>query len=485
MNREIQYLYDSLDKSKQTKLKTSFASSPKMSAYINLIMQDGLINTNKAVSIIYKEELDNTPRNTLVNRFYKLRNKLRLWFLKQLKDHPICLTKEEQELAFLRLLTIQNEHYYALEQLYLLEETCWQRNLFELLPEVLSLILRCLRGIEQLNQKKFKNYLDKLSHAHELLQLLHLFQYYTDAFNQEQIAKAEYKPALSKLKRQIKPFEQYPRFTILYHFISFSVGAFLEPSVKKSSNALSRHLNQYKQLSSQYPAIPIHTFEPYHREKVQAHFLCTEAAYWYHKQELKKCCACLDERKALLSKHPNLNINVTANLLQNIILFYMSAERELDALEYTEQLRQHEVTNTNKRMDIPHFIFQMVIYTRLFPKVKIEEPYELLVQIKEFIKKPAPVQFWIYESLAEYCIVYEFFEDARWLLEHPFTSQFFEEKGVENNTLTLLNLIEQKDTAGLQQLVVKLQDELKNRARQVFYLHFVGLIKITKHFLKT
>lgn len=484
MNREIKYLYERLNSAKKAILKEHFQASPKMLIYLELIAEHPALNTNKAVHKIYQEELETTPRPVLLNRFYKLRQKLRLWLLQQLRDHPMCLTQEEQELAFLRLLVIQNEYSYALEQLYVFEQVCWKRNLFELLPETLELILRCLRGVEQLNRQKMVAFIERQALADQLLQTFRTMKRYSNSFFDMQYMEENFKLILPKIKRLIKPYKAYPRFSIFYHYLGFVLGSLLEPAVKSNSNAIKRHLNKFKALLDEYPNIPIRLFEPYHKEKLMIHFLHAEATYWYLKSDFKASCQCLDERKVLIQKSPNLNIDIAASNLKNIILYYLVGDREEDALEYLNQFYAFVHMNGEENLDAPPLIFKVVIYARLYPRQQLEKPYDLVAEVKEYLKQIHPSQKYIYEVFAQYCLAYGFFQEARRLLEHPSLLAFLKERNLDNMSLKLLDLLEEEDVEGLQEYEKELKVCLEQRSVQNLVLHYTGLMKITANYLQ-
>ena len=133
MNLELTQLYRSLNHAQLASLLESYQDAPKMLTLLELLKQQGLANTNKAVSHIYKNELIDTDRTMLNNRFYKLRQKLRDSLLPFLKEEQAGLLPEEQELICVRSLLDNNQFSLAASRLSKLEEHCWAQNIFELL----------------------------------------------------------------------------------------------------------------------------------------------------------------------------------------------------------------------------------------------------------------------------------------------------------------------------------------------------------------
>jgi len=398
-----------------------------------------------------------------------------------MKNSPICLIKEEQELAFLRLMIIKNEHVYALAQLQLLEKKCWEKNLFELLPEIIQLILRAIFACKGLDQEEKNTYLKKLELANDLLstlQKLNYYLYYVLA-NIE-----EYQNVIEIVRRKIKKLKSYPRFTMFYHFLAFGSGVYLEDLVKKTSNAMSRHLNQLNKLKEEYPNMPITDLEPYHREKMEINFAMKEAMFWHYKKNPKKSYQAISRRKAILKTSPELYPKLSEAELHNLIYFCINAEQYDDALGYVGALEAFQAANPSDQIDSPYFIYQMVIYTALFPGTKNAEPYELVVKIKEFLEGSDVESAWIYESLSEYCIIYGFYEDAQVLLNHPQTILFLEKYRLKNYTQNLLDCVVNKKIKDLVILANLLDKLYKESDSSKYVFHYKGLYKIAMYFLK-
>jgi hypothetical protein len=283
MNREIRHLYNSLNAASKTQLRVDFEQAPKMLRYIDLLETNQLIPTTKAVNYIYKGVLSTVAHQVLVNRFYKLRTKMRLWLLKQLKNNPICFIPEEQEFALLRWMVVKNEQQYAYEQLLVLEERCWTNNLFELLPEVLSLLQRSAHACDIWDRKMELVYVEKVDLANEL-------RYHFQRINNQLFYLKnnldQYKAVLDSIRRRIKAYRAYPRFALLYHFIAFIIGVYGRDLVQQKGHALTRHLNSFRNLRKKYPSMPVSDVEPYYQERLEASFYPKEAVFWFYKNDL-------------------------------------------------------------------------------------------------------------------------------------------------------------------------------------------------------
>ena len=167
MNKEVKYLIDALSAKQKKQLKKDFENAPKMLVYINLLENNKTISTYKAINHIYELDIDDIDNTILTNRFYKLRQKLRIQLLEYSKNNATWIISEEQELIQLRFLVLQNKYTLALKRLQSLEKKCWEKNIFEILPEILSLILRCLHAFTHIDTKDYQLYLEKLELANK------------------------------------------------------------------------------------------------------------------------------------------------------------------------------------------------------------------------------------------------------------------------------------------------------------------------------
>ncbi|BDS14328.1 hypothetical protein [Aureispira anguillae] len=481
MNHEIKHLYEGLEPLRRKNIRMFFQQAPKMLLYIDLLEQGGNANTNKAVNYIYSEELTTTSRNILINRFYKLRTKIRLWLLTQLKNSPICLTPEEQELAFLRLMVIKNEHVYAVEQLKALEQRCWENNLFELLPELLQLMLRAMHACEVSDKEERQNYLTKLEEAIELEHLLQKMKYY---INYLYANIQDYNLIIDRIRRQTKNLKHYPRFVMLYHFIAFSAGVFREDLVKKTSNAITRHLNQFNQLKKTYPLMPILDFEPFHREKIDIHFCMKEATFWYYKNNPKKSYHSIKRRQQLLQDYPDLYTRSSEAELHNLIYFCLNAEEYTTALVYIDELKAYQAANFYDRLDNPYFSYELIVYVNLFPTKQHPNPAEIIDQISHFLTTAQQDSAWVYGTLAEFCILYGYLDKAREALAHPYLKALYKGYNMAIQMEDLLVAIEEKNILALKSLTEQLTALYKNATVAKYKFHYKGLLKIAQYFLK-
>ncbi|MCP4440392.1 MAG: hypothetical protein GY810_15710 [Aureispira sp.] len=380
MNKDLYHLYKDLDSLRKKHLKEVFSSAPKMLRLIGLVESLGKnLTTIKAVNAIYKEDLENHSFQKLTNRFYKLRQELKDWLLAQLKDSPVCFTAEERELSYLRLLIIKNEYSHAFDKLKKLEKRCWDLNIFELLPQVLELCIRCAQATAYTNAKLQKEYVEKYQHAQKLIQLtkdlrMHGFSMvYSD--DKEQI--------LQTMRRIIKPHTTFPRFKKTYHYLAFKGSIFL---AARQHNGISRHLNAYKKLVEAHPEMPGLHYEKDHIERTAIDFHKDEAVYWASRNNFKKANQQLQQQKEYLEKYSNIYVRVTERELHNSYLIAVNAGALDDAKGYIDQIKEFQQDHGEEDMLYPYFMNELNFYGIGFPKVKCPDSKALLDKVDIYMK---------------------------------------------------------------------------------------------------
>lgn len=488
MNNIIKHLYTELSIQNKKQLYLDFQQSPKMLSYIDLLEQKANLTTPKAVSIIYKEEREKVEDKVLINRFYKLRSKLHLHLLDQMKEHPNSLTKEEKELAFLRLLVLKNEHYDALLKLKILEQKCWEDNLFELLPEVIALIKGSMHAHQPTN-KEILAYIEKADLAAELLYDLQWFKNFYTKFsanyysvNDEKSLHEYYKSTMNKMRRKANALKAFPRFSLIYHYTAFCLGCQLGAVTSVISNVLSRHLNKLRILLERYPSMPINIYVPNFRLFNLDFIYLQESMYWYNKQNSKKSFACILQSRQIRMDNPSVYFKTMEGTLNNIVLCCLYAKEPEITLEYIEIIKEFQIGNNAVEEDIPYFIYEVANYVSGYPRIKHSEPRKLLEVCNEFLPKVGEELTWMYETVASFCLLYGFLKECRALLTSRLIVKDQMIKAVKFSLLDLLELVEAKDSKGIQALINSINKLIKTTkfTAEIHYLE--SLKEIAKHF---
>jgi hypothetical protein len=472
MNKVVKYLYAELPIANKKQTYLDFEQSPKMLLFLNLLENVNILSTQKAISTIYKEEIKTTEYKVLINRFYKLRSKLHLHLLDQIKDNPYLLTKEEKELTFLRLLVIKNEYNDDVKRLKILEQKCWNDNLFELLPEIINLIKISMHEYQP-NNNEILDYIEKAELAAELFFILQKFQNYIADFSVHNYHRTnakttieDYHTVMNKMRRKSKKFKNFPRLNLIYHYAGFCIGCQIEMVTTTTSNVLSRHLNKLKELLGIYPDMPVDLYIPNHR-LFNLHFVyLKEAIYWYYKQESKKSYACILQSKNIRINNPQTYFRTSKGVLNNVIICCLGAKEYEATLEYIEIMKELQLANGHNEGDIPYFIYEAINYTEIYPKIKHANPEKIISLCEQFLPTIGAESMWMYESVGAFCLVYGFLDKSEFFLDRGVDLRFSMVKDIPISVLDLLKLVMQKDRKGIQDyinLIQKLKKETKSR----------------------
>lgn len=490
MNKEIKYLYQELSNSDKEQLSKDFEQSPKMLLYIQALEDSNLITTQKAIKIIYEVDQNIVEDNILINRFYKLRSTLRLHLLKQLKNKLKSSTDEETEVRFLKLLLLKNEHAYVLGKARKLEKICWRDNLFELLPDVMSMIISALHFHKSRDTKEIAVYVEKLDTANELLYTLRNFENYInsfrlniiDGYNYVELGEL-YNSVITKMRRKAKMLKKYPRFILIYHYVSFSVGGQLQNIVHKTSNVLTRHLNQLDKLLDKNPNMPILRYVPNHRFYDMNSLLINKAIYWFNKEDATKSYQNILELEQLKEDNAHEYIIQTGTDFHNILLCCWAAKKFDAILKYSEQLKDFQLSNSSIKHETPYYAYQLLAYIGLYPRQKCPNPTKMIQITKNFLINADENSTWIYGLLGTFAMLYGFYKESRLFLEHPPLLAEYTQSPYNIPTLDLLNVLESKEPQQLTDLRLKIKSYKKQGISRDIMLHLNELEMLIKHFL--
>jgi hypothetical protein len=490
MNKEIKYLYQELTAANKAQLQVDFKKSPKMLCYVQALEEMGYVSTQKAIQVIYADESQNIESTTLINRFYKLRRTLHLHLLQVLKNTLKSSTTEETELKFLQLLLLKNEDTYVLEKAKKLEQKCWDDNLFELLPELINLIISALHFNQAFNIDEIAAYIEKLDTANDLLHTLYKFKNYVNTFRLKIINAynyddftTHYTHVINKMRRKATALKEHKRFSLIYHYVGFTVGSHIQTIVHKTGNVLTRHLNQLEKTLLEHPNIPMIHHVPNHRFHIMDSLLLSQALYWYQKGNTKKSYSCILKEEELRQENSTIYISRSGNDFHNILLCCWGAKEYEAVLKYTKDLKELQQSNASVKKDTPYFIYELMAYTGLFSKKKHPNPLQLIQLTEQFLKESDENSTWVYDAIGTFAMMYGYFEQSRRYLEHEPLIKIY--KTIPNNILTveLLDLVELNDKDQLYQFVLRIKSVKKQSKSRKLISHLNELEMLTKLFL--
>lgn len=490
MNREIKHLYQELSPANKIQLQLDFKKSPKMLCYLQALEETEYVSTQKAIQAIYTEEVPQVENTTLINRFYKLRRTLHIHLLQCLKNTLKSSTDEETELKFLQLLLLKNEHAYVLEKAKKLEQKCWEENLFELLPELIHVIISSLHFHQSSNVEEIATYIEKLDLANDLLHTLHQFKNYVNTFRLKIISNdnyddfiAHYTKVINKMRRKASALKKHKRFSLIYHYVGFTIGSQMQTLVQKTGNVLTRHLNQLEKILAECPNMPISIYTPNHRLHVMDSLLINQALYWYQKGNMKKSYQCILDNEQLNQENSNLYLIRVGNNFHNILLCCWGAKKYEAVLKYAKELKEFQLSNASVKKETPYFIYELLAYTGLFPKKKHPNPLQLIRLTDQFLKNSDEHSIWIYDAIGTFAMLYGYYEQSRTYLEYAPLLKLY--KAIPNNILTveLLDLVESNNQKALHQFILKIRQMKKESQSRKLISHLNELEMLTKLFL--
>lgn len=490
MNTEVQHLYAELSTVAKEELWKVYEQAPKMLLYLQLLETSKVLNTPKAVQVIYEEEYDTVEHSILVNRFYKLRKVLRIQLLDSLKNVLKSQTEEEIELKFLQLLLLKNEHAYVLDKAQKLEKHYWKANLFELLPDLLHMIISALHYHRRDDTDKIAEYIEKLDLANELQYTLYKFKNHINSFRLQIIGvynlldiSKHYTSTISKMRRKVKQWKEYKRLELIYHYTSFTIGAQLQNVVAQSGNAITRHLNQLETILKEHPDMPIMDYMPNHRQHYLNNIALNKAVYWYQKGNSKKSYQSILDYEKIMLENAHLHLSESGVDFNNILLCCWAAKEYETMLKYTDKLKEFQIGNSAVKAQTPYFVYELLAYVGLYPKHKHPNPEQLILTTEKYLETADENFTWIYSVLGTFAMLYGAYKKSRRHLEHPLLLE--EYRQVEGNipTIELLNALETNSREAVFSLLKRIHEAKKKIKDRDILTHLEELEMLTKAFL--
>src|ERR1700741_4741613 len=161
MNKILYDTYHNLNDIARNEIRYKFRDSPLLLQFIDFIEKKAprTFKNRDAVELLYKKDSKEVSYSQLENRFFKLRKKLMDELLPKGDDENDLMAEEELELFRCKKMIQQNHKEAAYKRLMELENDCWKKNIFELLPSVIDQLIFCNQSYNRLDQNK--NYFKK------------------------------------------------------------------------------------------------------------------------------------------------------------------------------------------------------------------------------------------------------------------------------------------------------------------------------------
>lgn len=243
--------------------RDTFPKAPLMLSFFSFLekQKDEKFRTQDAVQYLYGIKNSHSSYTQYENRFFKLRKKLYDHFQASPVDTNFEFTPHEAQLNEIKKLTLAGNYQQANVLLIELEKNLWRDNIFELIPDVLDLLMhnnQVQRRIN-LNEELYK----RLDSANEIL---------SDLTEAKKLARQIYDynftrgigsttALFNKLQRISINRKEYPRFKLIYNLISATCklgggGLDFKPDFKVTS----RFISVIKQIHTRHPNMPDYRF---------------------------------------------------------------------------------------------------------------------------------------------------------------------------------------------------------------------------------
>ncbi|MEW6470508.1 MAG: hypothetical protein AB1458_16470 [Bacteroidota bacterium] len=388
MNKE---LYDSFKKMGETaraEMRFRLKDSP-----VGLLLYDYLDKcTNRnfrnrdVVESIYKSELQTTPYAVLENRFFKLRKKFLEEYTSGSGPAADQLADQEKKLLHCRQLLGNNEKESAYQQLGALEKECWDKNIFELLPQVIDQMIFCNQSLNRLNRndslypclEKAIGLQADMNRANLLARKIYEINF------REGLRYA--KKELAEIKELADRNRDYPRFIMCYHHISlyYKLGS---ADYVNDMQVISRHFTQFKKLNEQYPLMPLLSYKANYNLYQHMHFSQISVFYHFNRCEFEEAYQAMKKMWDMV--HGGLDIyrmykaeSVYFNMLsaQRAAGRYTEADKTID--DYIAFLKEN-----GQPARMPYAYTQKaIVYCEAFPRTFGLAPAFLQGKLDEYIR---------------------------------------------------------------------------------------------------
>jgi len=467
MNKELCQSYASLTEIAKADLRNKYKDSPIGLRLIDFLekLEKPDFKTTEAVAYIYKESKDE-KYSVLENRYFKLRKKivdeLGNKQSSSLSDLPI----EEAELNHCKQMIASGKKKEAYKLLTALEKTCWEKNLFELLPSVLDNMIFCNQGFNQVdkNTALYKKLEEAIALQYDLnMAIMYTRQMYEVFFAKGTTWDKELSESLKVLGDKHKA---YPRFIMLYHYVSVSY-KLTSMDYADNMQVISRHLTEFKKLYEQNPGIPIVIYKTGYDKLFHFHYNQITALYYTNKAEFEEAYMAMREMWNMVHSGDAMFLMYkTDSLYFNMFAMQCVTGRYRDAYETCNALAVY-VKDTG-RQDIMPMVNSLkgMLYAMAYPQTfKLDATY-LLEQVEEYIrtlkKKGDNVHFPLAQAMfvkAELFILRADYKNAAKLLDDARVVEYLNSVKAQSFFAELLTCLRDDNKQGMHELEKKVAQQ--------------------------
>jgi tetratricopeptide (TPR) repeat protein len=407
MNHRLLADYRKLNVAERARLERDFSDSPKMLALASFLGQvkGDKFRTEDAVAALYDTDPEpQPPYATLENRFYKLRKKLLDYLEAALRPPDGLLMPEEAEYYQCRNLFRERAFTEALRRLQALEAVCWERNLFEILPNVLYEQVIAHQFLSQLPESGMA--LERLQKATEVAHAFEEARALTRHSFLTQVAAGRKDPLaiLKQLQRLAKHYAEYPRFELLWRVEQCAYEAWQFGSVQ-----LSRYEKTYKQLEQlvqRCPDVPFHRYAPGYATQAWHRIQNSALSYYFNNGHYADALH-RSEAAWAMAQREGSGIVLAETDYRNRVMLYCANQVWDRAIETAEEL----IADQKKRGQEPYYGYQLMglAYVFGYPHIKPGTRLDVILNrqrdyVRQLEANPGS-EFWIGEVLSTMAVL--------------------------------------------------------------------------------
>lgn len=350
MNRHLYQSYLNLNESLKNELHTRLKDSPVALSLLSFISdaKNSEFRNLEVVKYIYKKELTDTNYSTLENRYFKVRKKVLDEINKIDKGSPDELPQEEQKFLNCKKLVFGNQKEAAYQLLLDLEEECWQKNIFELLPGIIDQIIFINQSFNRLEKDDaiYKRYREAISLQNDLWTMIMLTRkaYELNFRSGVESAYSEFE-ALKEIADRNKA---YPRFYLCYHNTKLYY-TLSSKDFDKVIDVISYHHNEFSKLNEKYPFIPHVSYRANYTQYQNFHFKQISVFYLFNKFDFANTYKVMSELFQMVTNEKSIysifnSESIYFNFFQSQISTGRFTEAEKTVELYMSFLRKNKQT---------------------------------------------------------------------------------------------------------------------------------------------
>lgn len=383
MNNELRLRLSLMSAAEKADLRKRLRDSPKSLLLLDWLQKKGSkpLNTVEIVDVLYGN--DDAPFTARRNRFFKLRAELLRLMSNETDGNSSSLLPLEEKLLHCRQLHADKQYSNADAHLRSLIAECRRRNIFELLPEAILLLLQCAQSINLVHETP--ELLNQLNEARQLLDALRQLQglnrlsYYHSINNNVSGINEN----IEQMRRIVLKHPNWPRFKLLYHFTAFN-NRVAHPSI--NSRNVMHHHKQLKLLAREFPDIPCMNYEKNGAALLQQYLLNGEATWLFLRGKINESYARFKQCWELQERLQGTRSLFTDSYFNNRISVETAAGYFTEALKTASAYIEFLNSQNSQERKLMGLAVLTNIYTYAWPKHKAPDPDFLLRGLSNYAR---------------------------------------------------------------------------------------------------